>query len=279
MNSTTPEPTSTTETHGDVTYTVTPMDDGLVSYKPADACKPWCSSHRDDVCHADNIRASYGGDVGLTYAPAEGVLVHINDVDALSLDEALDYNQAILNQVTKAVTGVEPTPTPDPMRELLDMLGVDDVTGLDLADAVKVGMVLGQALASDADARLAVQDLTDMEHDSLKHAVQDVLYRRRGVDPDHERALLAFRWGSMSAWSIAVELDMDARAIARAAKVDHEGPFSDAERDRLLDLLDDILDEREGITPDKPLVLPYDAEGRCIDNSDCVMCRAEGVTA
>lgn len=134
------------------------------------------------------------------------------------------------------------------LQTMRDALGVDVITGLDLADAVRVGMVLGQLLASDGDTRLPADDLTDLEHDTLKHAVQDLLNRRRGVDPDLERTLLAFGWGSMSAWSLAMELDMSAQDIARTATgAADRGVFSGPERDRLLDLLEDIVNVRMGL--------------------------------
>lgn len=167
------------------------------------------------------------------------------------------------------------------LKAMRDALGVDVVTGLDLADAVKVGMVLGQLLASDGDTRLPADDLTDTEHDTLKHAVQDLLNRRRGVDPDHERALLAFRWGSLSAWSLAMELDMSAQDIAHAAGSSVErGGFTESERDRLLALLEDIVNERMGLTAPgwQPIVVPFDSEGRCSDAS-CVSCHSETVQA
>ncbi|MFF0860871.1 hypothetical protein ACFYUV_03860 [Nonomuraea sp. NPDC003560] len=214
-------------------------------------CKPWCIGHRGDVCHAESIYASRGGSVGLTYSLAEGVRVHIGSASALTLDEALDYNQAIIGQVSKGVRGEEAEtvePKPDPLQEMRAVLGVDAVTGLDLADAVKAGMVLGQMLASDADTRLTARDLTGDEHDDLRQAVQDLLDRRRGVNPDRERMLLAFGWGNLAAWQIASELDMDGVEIARATTREADGaPFSDSEKRRLLSTLFDILDEREGI--------------------------------
>jgi hypothetical protein len=215
---------STIETHGEVAYEVTKLDDGLVSYKPQNDACTYCK--RADVplrqaAHTDK--------------PACGACAEIVE---RSMQARVDEQ-----------AGDKASPTPDAataLQAMRDALGVDVVTGLDLADAVRVGMMLGQLLASDADTRLPVDDLTDSEHDTLKHHVQDLLNRRRGVDPDHERSLLTFRWGSMSAWSLAMELEMDAQTIARIAARD-DGVFSDAERDRLLDLLDDIVNERMGL--------------------------------
>ncbi|TDC98493.1 hypothetical protein E1292_35225 [Nonomuraea deserti] len=78
-------------------------------------------------------------------------------------------------------TPEQPASSATALQKLRDVLGVDEITGLDLADAVRVGMVLGQMLASDGDVRMVVEDLTDDEHDELRRAVVDVLDRRRGV--------------------------------------------------------------------------------------------------
>ncbi|GGO75164.1 hypothetical protein [Nonomuraea cavernae] len=162
----------------------------------------------------------------------------------------------------------------DALVAMRDALGVDQITGLDLADAVKCGIVLGQLLASDADGRIHTADLTDHEHDALRLAVQDILDRRRGVDPDEDRLITVFRVGSLSAWSIAAELGMDARDIARTANSDDvTNVFTDDERARLLDVIVAILDERDGVRVAgfEPVALPYDAEGRCAD-PECISC-------
>jgi hypothetical protein len=79
-------------------------------------------------------------------------------------------------------------------------------------------------------------------------AVADILARRRGDNPDDERLRMVFRLGSLAAWNLAVELHMDYQAIARAAAYDGTDAFSEAERDRLLDLLEDFVNERMGVT-------------------------------
>ncbi|MEV0626027.1 hypothetical protein [Nonomuraea wenchangensis] len=96
-----------------------------------------------------------------------------------------------------------------------------------------------------------------------------------------EHILMAFKWGSDSAWSLAVELHMDAAAVERAARTQIDlSTFTAAERTHLVSALNDVIDAREGRRADgwKPAPMPFDDEGRCGDPS-CLSCRTSPATA
>ncbi|MFG1617346.1 hypothetical protein ACGFI3_31675 [Nonomuraea wenchangensis] len=120
-------------------------------------------------------------------------------------------------------------------------------------------------------AFLAEIETTRAEADDLRGQVKAL--------QDH--ILKAFQWGSDSAWSLAVELDMDAAAISRSARSQiSEGTFTAAERTQLVAALNDVIDARQGVRVDgwKPAPMPFDDEGRCADPS-CLSCRTSQVSA
>jgi len=168
------------------------------------------------------------------------------------------------------------TPTTDTataLQAMRDTLGVDAITGLNLGDAVKVGMTLGRIISAEGDWR--DQDLTDAEHDALRLAVQDILQRRQGVDPDAERTRLVFAFGSMAAIHLATEFGLEPYRMTRAQA---EQLFTNAERDRLMDALTLVLNARTQATDRwQPPVAPFDDEGRC-DDQTCLSCRPGQVT-
>ncbi|MFI7134215.1 hypothetical protein ACIBQ1_51715 [Nonomuraea sp. NPDC050153] len=168
------------------------------------------------------------------------------------------------------------TPTTDTataLQAMRDTLGVDQITGLSLGDAVKVGMTLGRIIAAEGDWR--DKDLTDSEHDALRLAVQDILQRRQGVDPEQDRSRLIFRFGYMAAIQIARDLDLPTLATMTMAG-SNEGLFTDSEKDQLVAAVDKVIADRSADVW-QPAVLPFDDAGRC-DDPTCLSCRRGPVT-
>ncbi|MFG1619536.1 hypothetical protein ACGFI3_42860 [Nonomuraea wenchangensis] len=138
-----------------------------------------------------------------------------------------------------------------------------------LADLLDSGQDVGLSRefieAFDAELRTARTSMDDL-HRQVK-ALQD-------------HVIKAFQWGSDSAWSLAVELDMDAAAISRSARSQIDmGVFTAVERQHLVSALNDVLDAREGLVDGwKPAPMPFDSEGRCGDPS-CLSCRTSQASA
>jgi hypothetical protein len=160
-----------------------------------------------------------------------------------------------------------------------DALGVDEITGLSLADAVKVGMALGAMLKADdgstypAEVTTAFyeQEISEREHRILAEAVVEILSLRAGLESSRTKeTMLSYHFGYLSSAHLAEEFGMQPATLTLKQVGEH---FTAAEMGDLMAALDQVIARRRGEVPPSwaPVTVLYDAEGRCGDTS-CISC-------
>lgn len=168
------------------------------------------------------------------------------------------------------------------LQAMRDVLGVDQVTGLDLAEAVKVGMLLGSMLRqpdgdhwpAEVGAAFYAEEISDREHRILVEAVADILSLRIGEKSRRtEESMVAYHFGYVSFAHLAEEFGHRPTSVTLKDVGEH---FTAEEMGELMAALDRVIARRRGEQPTgwKPVVLPVDVEGRCGD-SKCLSCHGE----
>ncbi|MEV6159448.1 hypothetical protein AB0L53_54860 [Nonomuraea sp. NPDC052129] len=95
-----------------------------------------------------------------------------------------------------------------------------------------------------AAAVIAQVNAMHAEMDHLRAELSELGHKSKNLADD---ALKAFRWGWLAAWQLASELDMSAMDVARAALDEKtRAPFTADEQQRLMAVLFDIADDRQG---------------------------------
>ncbi|QYC44926.1 hypothetical protein Nocox_36860 [Nonomuraea coxensis DSM 45129] len=136
--------------------------------------------------------------------------------------------------------------------------------------------LMASGVASSVSEPFLIAFLAEIE---ATRSEMDALQKQAKAQQEH--ILMAFKWGSDAAWSLADELGLDAGGIARAARSQiDKGVFTAAERQHLVSALNDVLDARDGVRVDgwKPAPMPFDSDGRCGDPS-CLSCHGAQASA
>ncbi|WP_327105425.1 hypothetical protein [Nonomuraea glycinis] len=165
------------------------------------------------------------------------------------------------------------------LQAMRDTLGVDQITGLSLADAVKVGMTLGAMLKADdggtypaeVTAAFYKQEISDREHRIFAEAVVEVLSLRAGLESSRTKeTMLGYHFGYLSFAHLAEEFGTQPTTLTLKQVGEH---FTAAEMAELMATLDRVIARRRGEVPASwaPVAVLYDADGRCGDAS-CITC-------
>lgn len=154
------------------------------------------------------------------------------------------------NHITS--TPEQPNDIESVTQAMRDALGVDQITGLDLAEAVKVGLTLGAMLSNpDGDkwpaevtAAFYAEEISPSEHAILVEAVADILSLRTGQQARRtEEAMLAYYLGFASCARLAE--DFGPRSLPATLK-DVGEHFTAEEMGELMGALDRVISRRRG---------------------------------
>lgn len=182
-------------------------------------------------------------------------------------------------QVFACLTHDQPADPATALQAMRDTLGVDQITGLSLADAVKVGMALGAMLKTDdgdtypaeVTAAFYKQEISDREHRIFAEAVVEILSLRAGLESSRTKeTMLSYHFGYLSFAHLAEEFGTQPTTLTLKQVGEH---FTAAEMGDLMAALDRVIARRRGELRASwsPVVVPFDAEGRCGDAS-CISC-------